>query len=104
MYLFKIQLYLAAVRFSDAKVVAVVTRPIARRLLRVLFHDLLLRSYLYHWVWSVITAHNLTPEKRDYNYSPHPLTPTSCLRNDIQLITLASLLVAGVCNAYLNTL
>jgi len=30
-----------------------------------LFHDLLLRSYLYHCVWSVITAHNLTPEKRD---------------------------------------
>ena len=38
-----------------------------------LFHDLLLRSYLYHCVWSVITAHNLTPEKRD------SLTPTSCL-------------------------
>jgi len=32
-----------------------------------LFHDLLLRSYLYHCVWSVITAHNLTPEKRDNN-------------------------------------
>ena len=42
-----------------------------------LFHDLLLRSYLYRCVWSVITAHNLTPEKRDDNYSPHPLTPTS---------------------------
>ena len=40
-----------------------------------LFHDLLLRSYLYHCVWGVITAHNLTPEKRDNNYSPHPLTP-----------------------------
>jgi len=52
-----------------------------------LFHDLLLRSYLYHCVWSVITAHNLTPEKRDTNYSPHPLIPTSCLRNNIQLIT-----------------
>ena len=52
-----------------------------------LFHDLLLRSYLYHCVWSVITAHNLTPEKRDNNYSPHPLTPTSCLRNNIQLKT-----------------
>jgi len=52
-----------------------------------LFHDLLLRSHLYHWVWSVITAHNLTPEKRDNNYSLHPLTPTSCLRNNIQLIT-----------------
>jgi len=32
-----------------------------------LFHDLLLRSYLYHCVWTVITAHNLTPEKRDNN-------------------------------------
>ena len=52
-----------------------------------LFHDLLLRSYLYHFVWSVITAHNLTPEKRDNNYSPHPLIPTSCLRNNIQIIT-----------------
>ena len=30
-----------------------------------LFHDLLLRSYLYHCVWGVITAHNLTPEKRE---------------------------------------
>ena len=54
---------------------------------RRLFHNLLLRSYLYHCVWSVITAHNLTPEKRDNNYSPHPLTPTSCLRNNIQLTT-----------------
>ena len=52
-----------------------------------LFHDLLLRSYLYHCVWSVITVHNLTPEKCDNNYSPHHLTPTSCLRNNIQLIT-----------------
>jgi len=52
-----------------------------------LFHDLLLRSYLYRCVWSVIAAHNLTPEKRDNNYSPHPLTPASCLRNNIQLIT-----------------
>ena len=30
-----------------------------------LFHDLLLRYYLYHCVWSVTAAHNLTPEKRD---------------------------------------
>ena len=52
-----------------------------------LFHDLLLRSYLYHCVWSVITAHNLTPEKRNSNCSPHPLIPTSWLRNNIQLIT-----------------
>jgi len=41
-----------------------------------LFHDLLLRFYLYHCVRSVITAHNLTPEKHNNNYSPHPLTPT----------------------------
>jgi len=47
----------------------------------------ILRSYLYHCVWSVITALNLTPEKRDNNYSPHPLIPTSCLRKNIQLIT-----------------
>jgi len=25
-------------------------------------------------VWSLITAHNLTSEKRDNTYSPHPLT------------------------------
>jgi len=31
--------------------------------------------------------YNLTPEKCDNNYSPHPLTPTSCLRNNIQRIT-----------------
>ena len=42
-----------------------------------LFHDLLLRSYLYHCVWSVITAHNLTIEKCDNNCSPYSLTPTS---------------------------
>jgi len=35
------------------------------------FHYLLLRSYLYHCVWSVTTAHNLTPEKRDNNYLPN---------------------------------
>jgi len=29
-----------------------------------LFHDLRLRSYLYHCVRSAITTHNLTPEKR----------------------------------------
>jgi len=52
-----------------------------------LFHNLLLRSYIYHCVWSVITAHNFTPEKRDNNYSPRSLTPTSCLRNNIQFIT-----------------
>jgi len=52
-----------------------------------LFHDLLLRSYLYHCVWSVITAHNLAPEKRGNNYVLHPPCPTSCLCNNIQLIT-----------------
>jgi len=35
--------------------------------LPILFHDLLLRSCLYDCVWSLITAHNLTPEKRDNN-------------------------------------
>ena len=44
-------------------------------------------STIVSGLWSVITAHNLTPEKRDNNYSPHSLTPTSCLRNNIQLIT-----------------
>jgi len=38
-------------------------------------------------VSGVLTAHDLTPEKRDNNYSPHTLTPTSCLWNSIQLIT-----------------
>ena len=47
------------------------TRQLVLALLT-LFHDLLLRSYLYHCVWSVITAHNLTPEKRDNNHLPHP--------------------------------
>ena len=31
--------------------------------------------------------YNLTPETCDNNYSPHPLTPTSCLRYNIQRIT-----------------
>ena len=30
-----------------------------------LFHDLLSAPMFYHSVWSVITAHNLTPAKRD---------------------------------------
>jgi len=46
-----------------------------------LFHHLLLRSCLYRCVWSVTTAHNLTPQKRDNNYSPHPLNPTMSLRS-----------------------
>jgi len=57
----------------------------APRIQAVLFHDLLLRSYLYHCVWSGITAHNLTPENRDNNYLPHPLTPTTCLRSTFKL-------------------
>ena len=43
-----------------------------------LFHDLLLRCYLYHCVWSVITAHNLTVEKRDNKLFAPPSNPTSC--------------------------
>ena len=31
----------------------------------VLFHDLLSAPMFHHSVWSVITAHNLTPAKRD---------------------------------------
>jgi len=49
------------------------------------FYDVLLRSYLYHCVWSVITAHNLTPEKRDNNYLPHPQTLTTRLRSTFKL-------------------
>ena len=30
-----------------------------------LFHDLLSRPDLYQFVWSIITANNLTPAKRD---------------------------------------
>ena len=32
--------------------------------LRLLFHDLLLSPISHHSVWSVITAHNLTPDNR----------------------------------------
>ena len=49
---------------------SIVGVAITQRVYGYLFHDLLLRSYLYYCVWSVITAHNLTPEKRDNNYSP----------------------------------
>ena len=65
-----------------------------------LFHDLLLRSYFYHCVWSVITAHNLTPEKRDNNYSPHPLAPTAYLRSTFK----SSRPVVGDCNAHFKML
>ena len=44
-----------------------------------------------------------TPEKRDNNYLPHRLTPTSCLRNNIQLI-LSSRPVVGVCNVLKHAL
>jgi len=49
----------------------------------------LFMTYFYAPVFTtcVCSVHNLTPEKRDNNYSPHPPTPTSCLRNNIQLIT-----------------
>jgi len=36
-------------------------------------------------LWSVITFYNLTLEKRDNNYLPHPVTPTSCLRTKFNL-------------------
>jgi len=66
----------------------------------------ILLAYLYHCVWSVITAHNLTPEKGDNNYSPHSQTPTSCLRNNIQLTTGISPCCGCPCvrNVHLNTL
>ena len=44
-----------------------------------LLHDLLSSPISHHCVWSVITGHNLTPEKRDNNFTPHPLTQTACL-------------------------
>jgi len=34
---------------------------------RPLFHDLLSAPMFHHSVWSVITAHKLTPVKRDVN-------------------------------------
>jgi len=37
-------------------------------------------------VWT-LDGQTLLQSKRDNNYWPHPLTPTSCLRNDIQLRT-----------------
>jgi len=46
-----------------------------------LLHDLLSSPISHRCVWSGLTGHNLTPEKRDNNYTHHPLTPTSCLRN-----------------------
>jgi len=58
----------------------------ARRYVSEVYFMTYVYAPLYHCVWSVITAHNLTPEKRGNNYSPHLLTPTSCLRNNIQLI------------------
>ena len=60
---------LAAGRSQEAHYVAVSSSALKLgRYGDSLFHDLLLRSYLYHCAWSVITAHNLTPEKRDNNY------------------------------------
>ena len=41
----------------------------------VLLHDLLSSHISQHCVWSGITGHNITPEKRDNNYTPHPVTP-----------------------------
>ena len=51
----------------------------------------------------VAIYHNLSPEKRDNNYTPHPLTPTSCLRIKFNL-WLASVPVLGVCNVHFNKL
>ena len=40
---------------------------ISVRLKVALFHDLLSAPMFHHSVWSVITAHKLTPVKRDVN-------------------------------------
>jgi len=50
-----------------------------------LLPDLLSSPISHHCVWSGITGHNLTPEKRDNKYMPQPLTPTSCLRTKFNL-------------------
>jgi len=49
-----------------------------------LLHDLLSSPIPRRYVWSGITGHNLTPEKRDRE-APHPVTPTSCLRTKFNL-------------------
>jgi len=50
-----------------------------------------------------LTVHNLTPEKRDNNYSPHPLTPLRASETTFNL-KLASSPVVSVCNAHFKTL
>jgi len=42
----------------------------------------------YNRAFLILTASSVENlEMLENNYSPHPLTPTSCLRNNIQLIT-----------------
>jgi len=50
-----------------------------------LLHDLLSSPIPHDCVWSGITGHNLTPEKRDNNHTPQPITPTLCLRPKFNL-------------------
>ena len=53
------------------------------------FHKpLLLRSYLYHCIWSVITGHNLTPEKRDDNGWRRGVVANSVVRRMNEVRTL----------------
>jgi len=56
-------------------------------------HDLLLRSYLYHCVRSVITVQNLTPEKRDNNYSAWSTVDYGSLHTHNQLQTMLNLYI-----------
>ena len=53
--------------------------------------------------WSGITGHNLTPQKRDNNYTSHYQTPTTSLRTKFNL-ELASVPVLGGCNVHFNSL
>ena len=69
---------------------------------RNLLHNLLSLPISHHCVWSGITGHNLAPEKRDNNYTPHALIPTLCLRTEFNL-QLASVPVLGVCSIHFIT-
>ena len=61
--------YVIAARSTMNRTDQLTTRRAAPRCCLSLFHDLLSRSYVYQSVWSVVTADNFTPAKRDVSFS-----------------------------------
>ena len=68
-----------------------------------LLHDLLSSPISHRCVWSGITGHNLTPEKRDNNYTPHSLTPHRASAHS-STYNLHLYVLLCICNVHFNSI